>query len=75
MSTDKNKERPIHYARRNGHQHIVQFLGNHKEIKKVREMKEERRVQSSSQNVVEQRKKKDNTIKSHCALMYINENG
>jgi ankyrin repeat protein len=55
---DKNREKASNYARKNGHQKVVDYLNNCKnEIRRVKE-EHSRRVQDSSQNTVEPRKKK-----------------
>ena len=49
---DKNREKASNYARRNGHQRIVDFLQNCKiQVRRVKEERD-RRVQESSQNTV-----------------------
>jgi len=59
LLTDKNKDKPLNYAKRNGHLRVADYLSSCKtDMKKVKEVKEERRIQSSSQNTVDRRKKR-----------------
>ena len=41
LSTDKNKERAMHYARRGNHRDVVEFLTSfgRKEVRKVQELR------------------------------------
>jgi ankyrin repeat protein len=40
LLTDKNKERPLHYAKRNGHMLVAEYLSSCKnDMKKVKEVK------------------------------------
>jgi hypothetical protein len=74
---DRNRERAINYARKNGstrfvdHPHVVDYLNNCKT--EIRKIKEERR-QESSQNTTERRRKKEVT-RNEYMLVYTNENG
>ena len=76
LATDKNKERPMHYARRGGHRSIIDFLNgfNRKEMRKVQEMREERPIQESSQNTVDRKRKKEGSV-SECTLVFTNQEG
>jgi ankyrin repeat protein len=76
LATDRNKERPMHYAKRRGHRHIVDFINsaNRNEVRKVRDSREERRFQESSQNTVDRRKKKEST-RNEYALVFTNQDG
>lgn len=69
---DRNREKASNYARKNGHQRIVDYLnGCLQEVKKIKDDRE-RRVQDSSQT--EFRKKKETTRNEYC-LIYTNQNG
>jgi len=77
LHLDRNKDRAINYARKNGttrfvdYPYIVDYLNNYK--MEIRKVKEERR-QESSQNTTERRKKKEVTRNEYC-LVFTNENG
>ena len=61
LATDKNKERALHYARRGGHSQVLDFLNGpaKNDCRKAREIKEGLRVQESSQNTIDRRRKKE----------------
>jgi ankyrin repeat protein len=77
LSTDKNKERPMHYAKRNNHREVYEFLSTSKnDYRKTKEMREDRRMQESSQNTntIDRKRKKEGT-KNEYSLVYVNEEG
>lgn len=56
---DINKEKASSYARKNGQQRVLEFLNTCKsEVKRVKDERD-RRLQESSQNTIEPRKKKE----------------
>ena len=73
LSMDKNKERPIHYAKRGGHKLVIEFLNSYgkKDVKKMQKIREERRVQESSQNTIDRKRKKESS-RNECVLVYTN---
>jgi len=52
---------------------VIDFLTGYgrKEVRKVQDLREERRMQESSQNTVDRRKKKEGS-RTDCVLVYTN---